>query len=186
MNTPARILFALLALCLSLPALHAQAGKNSMPLNILEASQRWQFLPGTEFPPGGKGSFTTARENGKPVGILAYDMTDGGNYVGAITNLAIPQGYSELRFRAASDMPASIGIRMVDASGQTHQTYLSYSEAGGSQLFRIDLTRRAPLKYGGANDGTLHYPIKQFVVLIQRKGLREPGTIRFSDFVLFE
>ncbi|MFH1496579.1 MAG: hypothetical protein ABII82_02020 [Verrucomicrobiota bacterium] len=181
---PIRPLLALVALCLTATFLEAQPADSRRELKIFEPAQRWQFLPGAEFAPGGKGTFTLAREDGRSVGVLTHDLTAGGNYVGGLTRIDIPEGYSELRFRVRADKPASIAIRLADETGQTHQTPFRYAEAGDWQLLRLDLTRRAPLRFGGANDGQTHYPLKSLTLIIERKGQDTPGEIRFADVVL--
>lgn len=155
-------------------------------LKIFEPGQKWMFVPGTEFPPGGKGSFVLKRTgDDKAAGQLSFDFTAGGNYVGATTLFEIPEGFSELRFRVKAGKAAFIGIRLMDKTKQTHQTPLSYSDAGEWQLLRINLTRRAPLRFGGAKDGVLHYPLRSITLFVQKKGQDAPGEIQFCDFMLY-
>lgn len=173
-----------LLLCLIAPFLAAQPSPSRRELLLLDPPQRWQFVPGAEFPPGGKGSIAVLREDGRAVGSLLHDFTAGGTYVGALVRHEIPGGYSELRFSVRSEKPASIAIRLTDDTGQTHQTPFRYADTGAWQLFRLDLSRRAPIKFGGEADGVVRYPVRSLTFVVERRGQDAPGEVRFADFVL--
>ncbi len=149
-------------------------------LEVFAPSQTWTFLKGTEFAPGGEGSFTVHAGDNESIGVLKYDFTGGGVYVAGKTKVEIPEGYTELRFQVKSDLDQRVGIRLFDESGQAHQTLLDYTDPGNWQELRLDLTAKAPSTFGGAKDGVIHYPIGQIWLLVEKKGQTDPGEVSFK------
>src|SRR5205823_3903622 len=86
----------------------------------------WGFVGGEEFP-GAKGSLSidaTVAHGGKRSCKLAADFTGGGAYVGAWRDLASLKGqeFKEIRLWVKAGNVASVGVRIIDASDQCHQT----------------------------------------------------------------
>ena len=175
------LLLPLVILCAAAgPSLvHADDG-----IDILAEGRGWRFFGGTEFPPGGSGTFTIGQENEKQVAVLEYDFANGGVYVTGVGDVKIPDGPTDLRFKVKSDEPATIGIRLVDKTGQAHQSTFEYTETGDWQTFRVDLQERAGLVFGGANDKTIHYPLTQVRLFLQKKGGYDAGKVTFGDVLL--
>lgn len=161
----------------------AQAQESSKALDLVSTG-KWKFVNGAEFPPGGQGSTEMSKEPGMAYAILNYDFTAGGSYVAALRGVMIETGYAELRFRLQADRPLSVGLRLIDATGQTHQYAMSYSSVSQWQPVRAKLTGKAPHTFGGKNDGVIYYPIKQIMVIVERRGVDEPGALKFGDFKL--
>lgn len=181
---------ALLSFCALLgcalpPTASAQDTAASRALDVF-SSGKWHFVSGAEFPPGGRGEVTQTTESGAPVGVLAYNFTEGGTYVGAERPVVIEEGFSELRFRLKADQPLRAGLRLIDASGQTHQFKFGYEKSGEWQLMRVNLAKKTPEFYGGAKDGLIQYPIKRLCVIVQGRGLDEPGQLKFTEFRLLK
>ncbi len=172
-------------LCCALPnPASAQGAGVVKPLDILTSPGKWHFINGAEFPPGSKGEVSQTTEAGAPVGVLSYDFTEGGAYAGAEKAITMEAGSSELRFRLKADVPLKTALRLVDSSGQTHQYRISYDKAGEWQLVRVNLTKKASEVYGGAKDGVIVYPVKRLCVIVQGRGVDDPGQLKFMDFRL--
>jgi hypothetical protein len=169
-----------IALALSSPGLFAT--ENETDLEIFSPGVKWRFSNGGEFPPGGRGSFSLQDVDGQPTGVLEFDFTSGGTYVAALTKTNIPEGSSEIRFEAKTDSVMALGIRLVDSTGQTHQTELPYTHSGEWQSFRVDLQRRAGIRFGGANDGIIYFPITSVWILVNHRGTSEPGEVLLRNF----
>lgn len=152
-------------------------------LDVFAEGRPWRFFGGTEFPPGGSGSFEVEDVEGTPTGTLQYDFSQGGVYVCGISGLTLSEGPTELRFKVKSEHPATIGIRLVDDTEQAHQSTFEYTEPGEWQEFRLDLNERAGMIFGGANDKALHYPLKQIRLFVQKKADQETGTILFQNVI---
>lgn len=166
-------------------AVHAQtqdSGGKALPL--VSEGAKWTFANGAEFPPGGKGSVTLGKDGDIAFGALNFDFTEGGGYVAALRGVLIDEGYSEIRWRLQADRPVMTGLRLIDASGQTHQYGVSYSNVGQWQLARARLGAKAPSHFGGKNDGVIYYPIRQIWIIAERRGQDAPGQLRFADFKL--
>lgn len=153
-------------------------------LELFTPGKKWSFSNGAEFPPGGKGSFSLADADGQPAGSLEFDFSDGGIYVAASTKTNIPEGYGEIRFDVKTAAAMALGIRLVDSTGQVHQTELPYTNAGEWQTLRVDLLRKAGIRFGGANDGTIHFPITGVSILVNRRGVSEPGEVFLKNVVI--
>ncbi len=176
--------FALITMALLPFPLHADnSGKD---LELFSATS-WRFNAGKEFKPGGGGSFTLEKEEGMDIGVLKFDFTSGGAYVGGRTNVNLEKGnYSELRFQAKSDTAQKLSIRFIDDTKQWHQFKLKYSKAGEWELFRIELNNVKHKHFGGANDGVIHYPIKMIEFLVSNSQDVYEGDVKFSNVKLLE
>lgn len=149
------------------------------------AEHPWSFSAGTEFP-GANGGFAVVEQEGKKSGKLSFDFSKGGMYVSATSGVEIPGGNEELRFRVKSRDWQRIMIRLFDSTGQCHQYEMPYADEGDWQLLRIDLTSKAPLSFGGANDKKLHYPIKKMSLAVNMSASSKTGEVFFSDFMLLK
>lgn len=150
-------------------------------IDVFADGRPWKFFGGTEFPPGGFGSFEVEEVEGKQTGVLQYDFSQGGVYVTGIRGLEVKKGPDELRFKVKSENPATVGIRLVDQTGQAHQNVFEYTEAGEWQVFRLDLNERAGITFGGANDKEIHFPLKEIRLFVQKKSGQEVGKVWFQD-----
>ncbi|WP_269524528.1 hypothetical protein [Coraliomargarita parva] len=174
-----------LVLLATLACSNAQAQDRS--LLVFEPGTRWVFINGAEFPPGGKGNFELKEaENGMPEGVLNYDFSLGGKYVGAETRVDLPDGYSELRIRAKAEQALTLGLRLKDSTGQVHQWQLAYADAGKWQTLRVKLGARAPQHFSGANDAVLHYPVKSLQILVNNRQIEMPSGLSIADLKLLK
>ncbi len=136
----------------------------------------FDFVPGNEFP-GARGSLTadtsTAR-GGKASACLAGDFTDGGAYVGVWTNLPDQGGknLAEVRLWVKTTDVSSLGVRIVDSTGQCHQSQAPALVADG-EWHEVVLPLAGLVggeHWGGANDGKWHGPAKGFGVNLGKDG----------------
>lgn len=158
-------------------------GQSRGNVDLELAGRPWTFNNGPEFHPGGSGSVSVKNEEEQETVQLAFDFSAGGTYVAARTDAQITEGFAQLRFRARADQALKLAFRLVDATGQIHQTSLAYSDAGEWQVFRVDLTRPGD-HFGGSNDGMIHYPIQALEICVEKTS--EPGTISFAAFEVRE
>lgn len=145
--------------------------KSVLPLDeIIEGEHDWRFSRGEEFK-GAKGSLTVAKDEpakGQSCLKLAGDFTAGGAYVAAIKDLE-PLGMkdvTEFRLRVKSDNATSLGVQLVDGTGQTHQQKGVRIKSDGEWH---DLTIKPSEiaggeHWGGAADGKWHGAPKQLVI----------------------
>ncbi|PTY05997.1 hypothetical protein DB346_01110 [Verrucomicrobia bacterium LW23] len=129
---------------------------------VVDGEHLWEFHDGREFP-GAKGSLTVAPgtegESGNVL-QLGGDFTGGGIYVAGIRKLEefALQDVKEFRLRYRTTDAKSIGVRIGDATGQTHQKKKIPLTADGQWH---DLVLRPQEiaggeHWGGANDGRWH------------------------------
>ena len=127
----------------------------------------WKFVGGEEFP-GAKGSM--ARDPGQHAGgraslRLDADFRGGGAYVGVwkdLEPLKLPDGDGFRLMVRASNL-RRLGVRVVDRSGQCHQSSVALPAGSGDGWRELTL-RLADLVGGehwdGANDGAWHGPAR--------------------------
>lgn len=140
----------------------AQIAVSSKPgakdnLHLFTKGHAWTFNNGAEFP-GAKGSFRLGNDHQKPVGVLKYDFSGGGNYVEASCNVSIGK-INALSFQVKSAHRQSILIRVIDHSDQCLQFYKSYSRKNQWQAFRVNLAHGSSMHWGGHNNGVIEFPI---------------------------
>ncbi|MEZ5300901.1 MAG: hypothetical protein R3F11_09655 [Verrucomicrobiales bacterium] len=155
-----------------MPVKGAEVAKEVDLSEIIDGAHDWGFSSGQEFP-GATGSLGVAEDAGQPCLKLDGDFTGGGAYVAAIRNLGgiAAQETQAFRLRYKTPDAASVGIQIVDASGQTHQRR-DYPLAADGAWHDLELD---PAKiaggehWGGANDGKWHGPAKQFVLSLTNR-----------------
>lgn len=152
MSISQRILLPLLACCTLTAAEHRIDFENGSP--------GWSYYGGFEFP-GATGSIgitrASARE-GKHALRLHGDFTGGGRYVAA--TCALPAGTTchALRFWVQGTDVDSIGLRIVDSTGQTFQfTRPLQRKAAWQEVVLADLSQ-PKVVWGGAADKVFHQP----------------------------
>ena len=174
-----KTLFFFLTLLVIAPASgRAQDGQLAWVRNA-----KWAFYGGYEFP-GAKGTVTRQNLEDREIVNLFYDFSGGGAYVAAKGTLEIPEGATEFRFTAKADRPHKLVLRLVDATKQTHQWELRYDRAGQWQDFSVDLTKPAKKSFGGANDGTMNFPLREVMLCVAKSDLgsaANPGEVWFAS-----
>ncbi|MEZ0295841.1 MAG: sugar-binding protein, partial [Candidatus Methylacidiphilales bacterium] len=132
----------------------------TVPLDeVIEGEHFWDYVDGREFP-GAKGSLTAVKdqpEDGKYAMELKGDFSGGGLYVAAakrMEDLAL-QDIKEIRLKYKTDTVKSVGIRLGDGSGQTHQKKNVPLTADGQwhELVLKPAEIAGGEHWGGANDG---------------------------------
>ena len=131
---------------------------------IAEGQHDWRFSKGDEFR-GAQGSLSVVKDTpaaGQSSLRLAGDFTGGGAYVAAVKDLKDIEAKDvrEFRLRVRSDSATSIGIQLVDGTGQTHQRKdMPVTADGQWHDMVISPTAIAGGEHwGGAKDGKWHGP----------------------------
>ncbi|MEZ0387483.1 MAG: hypothetical protein ACAI34_10475, partial [Verrucomicrobium sp.] len=135
----------------------------------------WNFTNGPEFK-GATGSLTVGEgppQSGQKALKLAGDFTGGGAYVAATRNLKDLEAKetSLLRFKVKTANATTMGIQMVDGTGQTHQQKGTKLVADGNwQTVEIIPARFAGGEHwGGAKDGRWHGALTQLVFSVTER-----------------
>ena len=174
------------ALCFTI--LFFIAGANAVTADTLidnfertNAPAPWTFSNGPEFP-GATGSLTVGAGHSGQGAHLAYDLSQGGNYVGANLPLAFPLTAAAIGFWVKSPPNITIVLRVQDASGQTLQYNLrrplENPDPNSWYQHAVGLDSASGW-WGGANDGALHNPISSLSILAADPP--EPGAIGAID-----
>lgn len=143
--------------------------------DYLEYGTDWSFSNGPEFK-GGKGTLTVEKETpepGKFAQRLAGDFTGGGKYVSMTKNLGVldVQDIRSFKMRIKTGNARSIGIRLVDSSGQTHQKKDLPLQADGQWHdceFKVSKLTGGE-HWGGLNDGVWHGPGRSLTVSLTER-----------------
>ncbi len=146
----------------------------------------WIFTNGPEYP-GATGSLKATAGHAGAGARLAFDVSAGGNYVGAIDNLAKPTTAGAIQFWVKNPGGVRIQVRVNDSTGQT----LQYSPSRPFQasapaawyLLTVKLGPTANHWGGGVNDGKVHGLITTISILAQ-PSLRKVGAIEFDQVKL--
>jgi hypothetical protein len=147
----------------------------------LYEGMKWNFKRGEEFPPGGKGDFRIEEIMGEKAGVLAYDFSEGGTYVGGLVNINIPGDLEEIRIRVRAQEPQDIAIRVYDSTYQVHGWQCSYTDVGEWQWVRCNLNKPADYHFQGSNDAIYNYPFKAMMLgVVVKKGMAPTGEVQFS------
>jgi len=120
----------------------------------------WVFSNGAEFP-GATGSLTSGPGAVGRGAALAYDFTQGGQYVAMTLTLPVPITATALGFSAKMSGVHAV-LRVVDTTGQTLQYEVArpLESAGPDAWFADVVDLSAPSgQWGGAGDGVVHQPI---------------------------
>ncbi len=146
--------------------LHPQKPKltKTVGLDKLDRSGRneWEFHLGKEFK-GAKGECEAKRDRDrKKILVISGDFTKGGMYVAATHETKLSKTYKVkyFRFEMRSDNVTNYGIRLVDQSGQTHQTKgLKFKPDNKWHTVTLRLDEMVGGEHwGGENDGEWHGP----------------------------
>lgn len=183
MKNPSPRFFAAIAVCLLAAPLSAQPAPAPTEIKLTEDDRSWRLSRGDEFP-GAKGRVEPKPDGDKWVAALHYDLTEGGRYVAAFAHVRIEDGVRELRLKVRSDAQRQLTLRLIDATGQAHQVGAAYSDAGKWQELRVSLAGfKAPLHWGGAKDGRLHFPLKTIWVCAGHPSRDQQGMVEIGDLI---
>lgn len=183
MKNPLRLLFAAIAACVFAGSVVGQDAAKSGQITLTEDDRSWRLSRGDEFP-GAKGRVEPRPDGDKWVAALQYDLSEGGRYVAAFAHVRIEDGVRELRVKVRSDEQRQLTLRIVDASGQAHQTGATYSDVGKWQELRVSLAGfKAPLHWGGAKDGRLHFPLRNFWICAGHPSRDPKGVVEIGQLI---
>ncbi|MCC9600301.1 hypothetical protein LOC67_06985 [Stieleria sp. JC731] len=162
-------------------------------INADEPMGGWTFDNGKEFP-GAVGRLELINEDQQPTLKLHGDFSGGGNYVQAaksLPNISIDSVDFEIKVPSGV---SKVTTRLIDGTGQCHQLDIRLSDKGGWQNYSFPVARYfagikagTPMdivtryeKWGGANDGAWHQPLKLLVFLAGKEALRD-GSISLRN-----
>lgn len=162
------------------------ADNSGIGLDLLALPSHLQFSLGQEYP-GAAGSFTLTPDNDKNIAVISYDFTHGGAYVSLRVVGDVSGQYNEISFSAMDDVPANIGIAIVDSGDQHFQaTPMAYTTVGDWKAYRLTLKEitASGNNFGGANDGVFRPPIKEIALTVSAATGAPKGKISFKDVFL--
>jgi hypothetical protein len=144
----------------------------------------WTFSNGAEFP-GATGSLTLNGGRSGSGAHLAYDFSQGGNYVAMSLQLPAPITTPAISFWVRSPPGIAIAVRAFDVTGQMLMYRLTRpaSTRSDTSVWYQHVVALGPptIRAGGANDGVVHYPIRS-VSLLAENTLVESGRVGAVDF----
>jgi len=155
--------------------------ENAVDLKLFEADDQWTFIRNT-----GEGLFEVNIMPEKNVGVLHYNFHNALSrrqtpYVLTSTEVDIPKEATDLLIYARSDTPQQLTFRLIDSTGQTHQSKAQIKGTEQWERVTIPLTRRLE-HWGGKNDGQIHWPVKQLVFSVpQPNEDKKLGKVEYAD-----
>ncbi len=167
---------------------------DGVPLfNPDSANFGWRFNKGGEFP-GATGRVSvdpTVKRDGEECLKLEGDFTQGGRYVGAVTDVN-GVDINKLSFWVGGYMQDRLTVRIIDAGGQCHQVMIRTKSTTDWQQINFPLTKffannhvdETVTRYefwGGAKDGQWHGPAKRFAITIRPLPDQKIVTLWISD-----
>lgn len=174
------------------PAIAAQGAANE-PLVPVETvigafesdDEGWELGLGEEFP-GAQGSFRrddTDVDAGAYSGLLSMDFSEGGRYVQIGRD--VDADAEKVTVRVRSSQVSLLRLRVVDATGQTHQQSLPIGADPVWKTLRFTtLTGGQDYHhFGGANDGRWHGPATHVALIVTKDDLVTSftgGEVRFD------
>jgi len=160
-----------------------EAGGQALDLFVKNAG--WKFSDSG----GASATQQFAKVDGKDVMTIDYDFGKGGKGTPLLNNVVdtkIDKGPAALFFAARADTPASITFRMKDSTGQTLLKKTRVNGLNEWEQVKIPLTGKFE-KWGGANDGKIHFPIKSInLVVVGHGAVQNPnkpntGKLELAD-----
>lgn len=152
---------------------------SSMARDIpVELGDEWVFSNGEEYP-GGKGSLEAG--NADNTLAIAYDFKGGGQYVAAGTFIDA-SGELDGAEVTATGPGGNLGVVLTDNTDQHFIFRLGQLE-DSEKTFDLPLDKPSS-SYGGADDKTLHFPIKGIRLIIEKNPSQLEGTVTVSKIVL--
>ncbi len=146
---------------------------------VIEGESLWKFSIGKEVP-GGAGAMTLVKDDptpGKHSMKMEGDFTAGGNYVviqRKTETMALGE-VNEISMKLKATNFETIIVRLVDASGQSHQKRFKVVADGAWHPLAFKPTDVAGGEHwGGANDGKWQSPMKMFCISLVKPKTGEP------------
>ncbi len=165
----------------SLKPQNAPALKGKIEKDIFADASEWKFEKNT-----GDGGFSTKKdENGVNIGVVDFDFSKSKSnstpYVLVSRALDIPAG-KKLSFQVRTAVPQRLTFRLVDSTDQTLQWKIKTSSSDWERIDR-DLEKKFE-RWGGANDGFVHFPLKSFVMSVPKPDGVTSGSVEYSGIVV--
>lgn len=144
----------------------------------VELNDEWTFTKGEEYP-GADGSLEPGAA--EKTLVLSYNFTGGGQYVAAAKALEPSGDLTGVEVTAAGS-GGNLGVTLIDDTDQTFIYRLGSVDTAG-KTYVLPLSKPSN-SYGGANDKTLHFPIKAIRLIVEKSAKLPQGKITFSQVVL--
>ncbi|HEY5894925.1 MAG TPA: hypothetical protein VIT91_17025 [Chthoniobacterales bacterium] len=129
---------------------------------------------------------TTVAKNGKASAKLVADFTQSEGHAWTITRrtLDLPGKIARISFWVKSGDASFITFRLVDSTGQVHQSRPALEPTNDWQKVEIDAfdSGRRYQHYAGDDDGQVHWPATGIAFLIEKGSFpSDSGTIWIDD-----
>lgn len=161
----------------------AAAAETTLTFDKSDAVKSWSFGNGPEFP-GATGWIAWYGKDGhdRPGSLaLHYSFVGGGNYVQAGHDLPKDNDFSAVRLSLQKPPGPRITFRVVDSGGQTFQKSRDFGSEGWVPV-EVDLSTWDH-SFGGAGNGKVRFPLRQFAVLVENTGGRKEDTVLIDDVI---
>lgn len=126
---------------------------------------------------GAKGALTN---NNNGALCLQGNFKDGGAYVAAVYTKSItPIDIDSFSIQVKSDHTSAIVFRFSDSTGQTFQQKKFFQPNGEWQKIQVKSMTKGEsfCRWGGANDGKWHSPLKNFSLLLDKNNIKNQKKI---------
>lgn len=147
-------------------------------LDLFESGTTWTFYENNS-----DGAFELGHEADVPIGRIHYDFNATANdayrdYVYAETAVTIPAARG-LQLQVRTEVAQQLTLRIIDSTEQTHQFKTQLS--GSNEWETVFMPFENNLEnWGGAADGTIHFPLQRFVLSVPEPNNRTTGSLTFS------
>lgn len=139
----------------------------------------WIYTNGPEYPPGAVGNYGV--DPSSKTLTLSCDFKKGGQYVAVYHELAPVNAVSGVKINV-SGPGGGLTVALSDATGQTLLYRLGAVDASTHTL-EVKLAHPSD-SYGGANDRTLHLPVKAIRLAMEKNPGSLSGTLNFTGVTL--
>jgi len=143
----------------------------------VELNIDWNFAKGEEYP-GAEGSVEPGAD-GKTM-VINYNFSGGGQYV-ATGKTVDPAGELSGVEVTASGPGGNLGVTLIDDTDQTFIYRLG--QLDDTEKTFDPALEKPSTSYGGANDKTLHFPIKAIRLVVEKNPAFPEGKITVSNIV---
>ncbi|WP_309384418.1 hypothetical protein [Cerasicoccus frondis] len=150
-------------------------------LGLFTSGNEWKLKQNN-----GDGSFALGKDGNNPIGIVTYDFTNSTPnkpaYLMAQVDTNISAEAGALHLNARTPIRQPITFRFIDSTGQNLQHKTKTKGTGDWEPIIVPLDKQFE-SWGGANDRTIHFPIKQIKIGIVRTDQSATGKVELADLI---
>lgn len=165
-------------------------GKESVKKIIIEdfekGTEGWEFTLGSEVK-GAVGNFAQDSDVSKKGSSSAWiegEFENGGQYVGVKKKFELGLSIEKVEFWVKTSDFACVAFRVTGADGQTFHRWIKLNTTPEWQKVLIDGFTNTKNYWGGKKDGTLRFPVKEIMIILDkqvltfnRKGKKKSGQL---------